>query len=56
MLGAMDETACRLEALLGHRVRCDGEPCPFWRAADGCVFDDAGPELAGRPEVAALLL
>jgi hypothetical protein len=49
-------TTCGLEALLGREAPCPGDPCPFWRAEDGCVFDKAGPELAGRPDVASLLL
>jgi hypothetical protein len=53
----MTETlSCELEALLGRDALCEGEPCPFWRVGDGCAFETAMPELAGRADVAALLL
>jgi hypothetical protein len=52
----MELTTCHLEALVGREAACPGEPCPFWRAGDGCALDDARPELSGRPDVASLLL
>lgn len=48
--------ACSLELLVGRVAPCPGEPCPFWRAEDGCVMDESTAELAGRPDVARLLL
>jgi hypothetical protein len=51
----MRET-CYLEALVGRRAACPGPECAFWHDRDGCVLDAARPELAGRRDVAALLL
>jgi hypothetical protein len=48
-------TTCGLERLIGRKAPCPGEPCAFWRS-DGCVIDPSIPELAGREDVARLLL
>ena len=46
---------CTIELVAeGHAERCPGEACAFWQ--DGCVLGRVESELAGRPEVAALLL
>lgn len=47
---------CHLEALVGREGRCPGESCGFWQTDRGCALDAARTELAGRPEVALLLL
>jgi hypothetical protein len=38
----------------GHSERCPGETCAFWE--HGCALQRVEAELAGRPEVAQLLL
>ncbi len=46
---------CTIEMIAdGHAERCTGERCAFWQ--DGCVLARVESELAGRPEVAGLLL
>ena len=50
------DTICQLERLIGREAPCPGETCPFWRQGDGCVIDRATAELAGREDVARLLL
>jgi hypothetical protein len=50
------QTTCGLERLTGRETSCPGEPCAFWRSGDGCVIDLSIPELAGREDVARLLL
>jgi hypothetical protein len=52
----MTTDTCQLERLIGREEPCPGEPCPFWRKSDGCVLDESTAELAGRDEVARLLL
>ena len=47
---------CHLEALVGRNGRCPGESCGFWQTDRGCALASASSELAGRPEVAQLLL
>jgi hypothetical protein len=47
---------CHLEALVGREAQCSGEACGFWQTEHGCVLDGASAELAGRPQVAQLLL
>jgi len=49
-------TTCLLESVVGRHAACPGEACPFWRSGGGCAFDAAGPELAGRADVAGVLL
>ena len=51
----MDRT-CHLEVLAGHAAQCPGEACGFWQTERGCALENASAELAGRPEVAQLLL
>jgi hypothetical protein len=51
----MDGT-CHLEALVGREARCEGDGCGFWQDERGCVLEASRAELAGRPEVARLLL
>ena len=50
------QTTCRLERLIGRETPCPGEPCAFWRTGDGCVIEPATVALAGREDVARLLL
>ena len=50
------ERTCHLEALVGREARCTGDACGFWQTERGCALDGASAELAGRPEVALLLL
>lgn len=46
---------CTVELIAeGHAERCPGEECAFWER--GCVLSRVESELAGRPEVASLLL
>ena len=46
---------CTIELIAeGHADRCPGEACAFWR--NGCALAGVEAELAGRPEVATLLL
>src|SRR5437667_1359604 len=46
---------CTLELVAeGHAARCPGADCPFWDR--GCALARIEHELAGRPEVAAVLL
>jgi hypothetical protein len=46
---------CTVELIAeGHAERCPGEECAFWER--GCVLSRIEYELAGRPEVASLLL
>jgi len=46
---------CTLELVAeGHAARCPGAECPFWDR--GCALARIEHELAGRPEVAAVLL
>ncbi len=46
---------CTIEMIAeGHADRCPGEACAFWR--NGCALAGVEAELAGRPEVAALLV
>ena len=46
---------CTIELIAeGHAERCPGEECGFWER--GCVLSRAESEIAGRPEVAGLLL
>ena len=33
-----------------------GDSCPFWLAGDGCIFERARAELAGRADVASVLV
>ena len=47
---------CHLEALVGREAQCTGETCGFWQTERGCVLEGGAAELAGRPEVALLLL
>lgn len=46
---------CTIELIAeGHAERCPGEACAFWDR--GCALERVESELAGRPEVAELLL
>jgi hypothetical protein len=46
---------CTIELIAeGHAERCKGEECAFWQ--DACVLARVESELAGRPEVAGVLL
>ncbi len=46
---------CTLELVAeGHAERCPGAECSFWE--DGCLMARVEDQLAGRPELAALLL
>ncbi len=46
---------CTIELIAeGHGERCPGEACAFWE--HGCALARVEDELAGRPEVAQLLL
>jgi hypothetical protein len=46
---------CTVELIAeGHAERCAGVECAFWER--GCVLSRVESELAGRPEVASLLL
>jgi hypothetical protein len=46
---------CTIELIArGHAARCPGEQCAFWDR--GCALARIEAELAGRPDVAQLLL
>jgi hypothetical protein len=46
---------CTIELIAeGHAERCPGEACAFWE--HGCVLTRVEADLAGRPEVAQVLL
>jgi hypothetical protein len=46
---------CTIELVAeGHAERCPGADCAFWE--NGCALTRVEIELAGRPEVAELLL
>jgi hypothetical protein len=48
---------CTLQAVIGWAEPCSGRACAFWDAkADGCLFEDVGHELEGRPALARHLL
>jgi hypothetical protein len=56
---AVNQPLCRLHAALGHAEPCTTECCPFWEPGGAvlegrCAFEQL--DLAGRPELAALLL
>ena len=50
---------CTLQGVVGRTEECPGARCPFWEA-DGkggdCALAAIGPELTGRPALAAHLL
>lgn len=52
---------CSFEAWLGRLSRCPADACPLWEPGGaalpgGCLLERVGADLAGGPDVAALLL
>jgi hypothetical protein len=55
MYAESDPRLCLIEQVAeGEASECPGESCAYWQK--GCVLDRVEHQLAGRPDVAGLLL
>jgi hypothetical protein len=51
----MDTETCKLYEIAGLRETCPRDGCAFWENG-GCVVDQLGSPVEGRPDIAAWLL